>query len=92
MRTDANRSLTNVTFWRNSAVEHGGGMVLNPWTHPPITSCTFAENSAGLNGGGLFCMKESSPALNRVIIAFSSSGEGLYGTDESVPTLACCDL
>ena len=92
MRTDANRSLTNVTFWRNSAVEHGGGMVLNPWTHPPITSCTFAENSAGLNGGGLFCMKESSPALNRVIIAFSSSGEGIYGMDESVPTLVCCDV
>ena len=53
---------------------------------------TFAENSAGLNGGGLFCINESSPALNRVIIAFSSSGEGIYGMDESVPTLACCDV
>lgn len=92
MKTYANGSLTGVTFWRNTAVEHGGGMVLMAWTHPPITSCTFADNSAGLNGGSVFCINESSPELNRVILAFSSSGEGIYGMDDSFPTLACCDV
>ena len=27
-----------------------------------------------------------------MIIAFSSSGEGIYGMDESEPTLACCNV
>ena len=92
MKTYANGSLTNVTFWRNTAVEHAGGLMLMSWTHPPIVSCTFAENSAGMNGGGIFCINESSPEISRTIIAFSPSGEGIYGMEDCFPTLACCDV
>lgn len=86
--------LERCTFAGNRATlgsAYGGGLSCQA-SSPILTSCTFAGNLAAVEGGGLH-LYQSSPTLDRTIVAFSAGGAALYCYDSgSAPTLGCCDL
>jgi predicted outer membrane repeat protein len=70
---------------------YGGGLFCNA-SSPILTSCTFTGNGASIDGGGIH-LYQSSPTLDRTIIAFSTSGAAVYCYGSgSTPTLGCCDV
>jgi predicted outer membrane repeat protein len=82
--------LSFVTFRENDAGERGGGMNCGFSSDFTLSSSTFYGNAAS-QGGALYC-EFGSPWLNRVIVAFSESGGGVYGYGTAEPVLACCDV
>jgi hypothetical protein len=86
--------LDGCTFAGNSAnlgSAYGGGIFCNA-SSPILTNCTFAGNAAAVDGGGIH-LYQSSPTLDRTIVAFSTSGSSIYCYDGgSTPTLTCCDV
>lgn len=79
-----------VTFYRNEAADAGGAVMYSTGSLT-LANTTFCENSAGVRGGAIYCY-HTSPWLNRVIVAFSTSGGGIYGDNDARPVLACCDV
>jgi len=75
-------TVTNSTFTANSAL-YGGGMYNYFASSPVLTNLTFSGNAATNSGGGMFnYWNGSSPLLNNVIIANSTSGgDCVQGSD-----------
>lgn len=81
-------SLSNITFYGNSA-DYGGGMYNNTLSNPTLSNITFTGNSAAFMGGGLCNFDDSSPTLTNVTFSGNSaSGGGGILNDSSSPTLA----
>ncbi|MBU1699517.1 MAG: hypothetical protein KJ970_13575 [Candidatus Eisenbacteria bacterium] len=90
-----NPQLVDCTFNNNSGdypVNGSGGAILCDASSPTLTTCTLAGNYATTSGGGIY-LYQSSPSIERTIIAFNTIGESVYcyGTGSS-PTLTCCDV
>lgn len=76
------------TFYNNSA--ENGGAILCYGSEPSIENCTFAHNSAESHGAGVG-IHSGSVMVRNTIVAFSTSGEGVYCFSGSL-TLECCDV
>jgi hypothetical protein len=59
---------------------------------PQLISCTFFGNEAPRCGGGIYLAPNSAPTVAYTIIAFSVSGESVFGPLDADITLACCDV
>ncbi|MFC1573204.1 C25 family cysteine peptidase, partial [Candidatus Eisenbacteria bacterium] len=68
-----------------------GGAIALEASSPEITNCTLAHNAAANAGAGLYC-SDSSPTVERCLIAFSPSGEGVACSGISDPVFTCCDV
>jgi predicted outer membrane repeat protein len=66
-----------------------GGAIYCEYSSMTVSDCTFHGNSAGGVGGGIYCGSSSSAMMENTIIAYSSSGEAISGTDVA---LTCCDI
>lgn len=82
--------LREVLIYGNVATSSGGGVYCRSTCRPQMYNVTIVENSAA-SGGGVYCYS-SSPWLARVIIANSSSGDGVHGDNGSQPVLTCSDV
>ncbi len=77
----------------DNAARCGAGLDL--WhASPSVTGCTFVGNHAdGCPGGGISCNNGSSPTVRSCIVAFSSSGEGIFVDDMTCnPSISCCNV
>ena len=80
-------------FLRNSA-EYGGAIWGNGWDIDVSVSCTYAYNSVSMLGGAFFEMANYGGPVQIIdsIIAFSTTGAGIY-VDPTVPLeLSCTDI
>ncbi|MBD3219012.1 MAG: hypothetical protein GF310_12120, partial [candidate division Zixibacteria bacterium] len=77
-------TLDNCIFSENSS-ENGGGAYLLA-ASPTIKSCTFVGNDAFF-GSGIYSETFNS-SIENTIIAFNTTGEGLWGE----PELSCCNI
>jgi len=82
-------SFEDSVFIGNSAVDGGGFACLT--CNPQFVNVTFYGNSATGKGGGIYAWY-SDPWLAKVIVAFSSDGEGLCCEYNSEPVIICCDV
>jgi hypothetical protein len=82
----------NVIF--GNTAQEGGGIGCY-WSWPNIVGNTIWGNCAA-QGGGMWLGEESSPAISNSIIAFNTSGGGIYvGQDPlppSMPLISYCDV
>jgi hypothetical protein len=85
---DSSPVVSSCTFWRNTGAWAGGARLMGS-SVPLITECTFYGNAG--DGGGLACFGESSPVLERTIIAGSTSGGAIFPDGPDV-ILSCCDI
>lgn len=70
---------------------HGGAVYCDTSSSPILTHCTISENSGGL-GGMVYCGSGSSPTFNSTIVAFSTSGYGIYFSDCLNAVVEYCDV
>jgi predicted outer membrane repeat protein len=89
--SDSSPDIIDSIFWANSAGSCGGAVSCIASSDLSLTAATMASNSAAESGGAIF-LEDSSPTLGRSILAFSSSGGGVYAVGLSSPTLHCCDV
>jgi len=93
MRNDnSHPKLTNCTFDRNLATDHGGGMFNYFSSKPTLINCRFIGNvAARQDGGGMFNGSGSRPTLTNCLfignIAKDGGGIRNWGAD---PTLVNC--
>jgi predicted outer membrane repeat protein len=85
--TSGSGTFANCVFYGNRA-NLGGGMYAQ-FYQCDITNCTFTSDSAGV-GGEIYC-DQSSPDIQKTIIAFSIAG-GAVSCNSANPTLAYCDV
>jgi len=67
-----------------------GGAIACTSSDPEIVSCTLVGNAAPV-GGGIDC-EDSSPTIEKTIIAFGSEGEAVACFGVSQPVLSCTDV
>ena len=84
-------TITNNTITGNSAIGSGGGIYCDDSSPTIITNNTISHNSADLNGGGILC-SDSEVTIRNCIVAFSTSGEGIYVVSGQVPQVSYCDV
>ena len=72
-------TVSNSTFYRNSADSDGGGIAGDNST-VAVTNCTFAHNSAGVNGNAIERSGGGSLALRNTIVAYSIAGTNCVGS------------
>jgi hypothetical protein len=73
----ASPELSNVLFWKNTAIDTGGAGMLNLQSHPVLTNVTFAENRVtgpGGVGGAIANLDTSSVTLINSILWGNVSG------------------
>lgn len=78
-------------FAQNNASGSGGAIFCAAFAAATIRSNTFSENSATAQGGAIY-LRDSSPLIERNIIAFSVDGEGIVCILASAPTLRCNNI
>ena len=80
---------TECTFWQNSALEHGGGVVNTLRTAPIFVSCVFDSNICDLSGGGMFNDFGAAPMLLNSIFRNNEAkfGGGMANEGASTPIL-----
>ena len=83
-------TVTNCTFYNNSAWDGGGGMY-NENSSTTVTNCTFLSNSTGW-GGGMYNAQSSPMVINCTFSNNSASngGGGMYNYANSSPTTISC--
>ena len=87
---DSSLRLINCSFFKNSAMQSGGGMK-NDNSSPVLTDCTFSNNSAGWGGG--MNNGSSSPELTNCIFTnntANSDGGGIDNYNNSDPNITNC--
>ncbi|NDV20389.1 hypothetical protein GO013_13315 [Pseudodesulfovibrio sp. JC047] len=79
----------NCTFWQNSAVGHGGGVVNEMRTAPLFVSCVFDSNIADVSGGGMFNDFGTAPLILNSIFRNNEAknGGGIANEGGSTPVL-----
>jgi predicted outer membrane repeat protein len=82
--------LSECVFLNNWAMSYGGGLACRSGSNPVLREVTFCANRAEY-GAGVYC-KDSSPTLDRVIVAFGGIAEGIYCYGGCNLTLRCCDI
>ena len=80
-----------ITTFRNRAWEYGGSIYCGEYAIPTFELVTSACDSAGISGGGV-CCDNASPGFDRVIVAYSLGGGGVYGLGSSFPSFECSDV
>nr|WP_321512962.1 aryl-sulfate sulfotransferase [uncultured Pseudodesulfovibrio sp.] len=77
------------TFWQNSALAHGGGVVNTLRTAPLFVSCVFDSNIADISGGGMFNDFGAAPMLLNSIFRNNEAdnGGGMVNEGGSTPIL-----
>ena len=87
----AGPTLTGCVLSDNTAGSGGG--VFAGDGDSMLEGCTIVGNSAGFAGGGIYCGSEA-VSLANTIVAFSSSGGGVYypPTGRLIPSVVCCDV
>jgi predicted outer membrane repeat protein len=85
--------LTNCRFLNNSA-SYGGGLQCYGNGQCTLVNCSFSGNSASAGGSDLYCRNNSSPSVQKSILAFGSGRPAVerYETTNNNPTFTCCDL
>lgn len=73
----------------NQSAEGGGAYCII--ASPEFTNCTFDGNAAGA-GSGLLAYFHSHPTLDRSIVAFGATGEGLRCGSSSSIAVTCSDV
>jgi uncharacterized repeat protein (TIGR02543 family) len=85
VNTNSSPTLTNVTFFGNSATDGGG--IFNTSSSPMLTNVTFTGNSATYNGGGMYNYSSNPTLTNVTFSANSASWGGGMNNYSSSPTL-----
>jgi len=87
-------TLIRCVFSGNSALSGGGGGAhVSYWSSPTFANCTFFENNSFGSGGGVASDSWASPTLESSVVAFSTSGQGVYcGDPGGSATLTCCNV
>jgi len=85
---------TGATFYGlivgNNTAGDGGGMY--SWGGAPsVQLCTFYRNSAD-GSGAIHCRATGTMMLLQTIVAFSTSGKGIYCQEGATPYVAYCDI
>ncbi|MBD3347670.1 MAG: hypothetical protein GF400_00560 [Candidatus Eisenbacteria bacterium] len=75
-------------FISNTAYR-GGGVYCRDGSDPVITECTFADNAGDYFAAGIFCF-DSSPTVERCVIAHSNTGGPITCAEASNPTVVRC--
>lgn len=92
---DSEAEVSSSTFLDNNSSLIGGAFAISA-SDPTFTECTFVGNGAtsfdGMGGGAIWCSFDSSPRLERCLLAFQTAGAGLIAEKGSSPDLICCDL
>jgi hypothetical protein len=89
---DSSPTVTDCSFWGNSANSSGGGMY-NYNSSPMVTDCIFSGNSAANYGGGMYNWGNPSPMVTDCIFegnSANSSGGGMCNWGNSSPTVTNC--
>ena len=88
--SDSSPTVTNCTFFLNSADIGGGGMC-NDDSSPAVTNCTFFLNSTDTGGGGMYNY-ESSPAVTNCTFYLNNASHGgaMLNYASSSPTVTNC--
>ncbi len=87
----ASPTIDHCLFLQNQAAS-GGAIHCWASSDPTIGNCTFSGNAAATNGAALYCYN-SSPALEKTLIAFNGPGGAIYTLDAgSEPQFSCCDI
>lgn len=83
--------ISECVFIDNWAMMHGGGVACRDGSNPTLREVTFCANGAEY-GSGIYC-ENSSPVLDRVLVAFGKVSEGAaYFYGACSPTITCCDI
>ena len=88
---DTQVTMENCVFTGNRVIEYDnfGGALYFGQSPGSITNCTFSDNAS--NYGGAVCIGwDSAVTITNSIIAFSSSGEGVYCSDDDDHIVHCC--
>lgn len=86
----ANAIITDCIIAGNHAYSASAGGLAITWSSSAtITNCTIVQNGTDYQGGGIY--SESSPIIENTIVAFNTSGAGIYCQGGN-PTLTCCDV
>jgi hypothetical protein len=72
-------TVSNSTFYRNSADSDGGGIAGDNST-VAVTNCTFAHHSAGVTGNAIERTGGGSLVLRNTIVAYSTAGTNCVGS------------
>jgi len=74
----------------------GGGIYCSGGSNVTLTNCTISNNkvapSISKGEGGGIAMSNSSPTIERTIVAHSGIGKGLVCLGTSNPVVSCCDI
>jgi predicted outer membrane repeat protein len=90
--TNASPVVESCVFAGNRA-SRGGGVWCAVLSAPVFVNCTFYGNHSYDGGGAIYCTEESSPVLEKTIIAYSADGGAIEVEDAmSSATLTCCDV
>jgi fibronectin type 3 domain-containing protein/5-hydroxyisourate hydrolase-like protein (transthyretin family) len=94
-------TVSNCTFYRNSAVGHrGGGMFNMTGSSPTVSECEFIENQSG-DGGGMTNENNCNPIVTNCLFIDnqslsnpwgSGSGGGMHNRVSSSPTIINCSF
>jgi len=82
-------TLTNVTFFGNTASD-GGGMLNLFTSSPTLTNVTFSSNTATHWGGGMYNSTNCNSTLTNVLFSGNSadSAGGMFNANYSSPTIS----
>ena len=81
-------TMENNVIAGNTATTYGGGLYCGTACTLALSSTTLAGNEAS-NGGGIY-LENTAPTINSTIVAFSTSGAGLYCA-AAAPTITYCN-
>jgi hypothetical protein len=84
-------TVTNCTFFENSAAMYGGGMY-NEAASPSVTNCTFDNNSAGTDAGGMLNADAADPQVINTTFTGNTAGSngGAMLNAICAPTVTNC--
>ena len=83
---------TDCLFVENEAAQVGGAIQIQVEASPHFVGCTIADNQSGGRGSGIHVSPDSGLDLDRCIIAFNTTEEGVLVSEGSVVTARCCDI
>lgn len=82
-------AITQTLVYRNEAIaQYAGGVWFQAGT---LQQSTIVDNDAATTGGGVYS-HGGTGTIDRCIIAFNGTGEGVAATEGNAPTLTCCDV
>jgi len=83
--------LTGCTFTANQATIGAAAFTCGTST-AEYYNCSFIGNDASMNGAGLYTACHGTAILERTLVAWSVSGQGVFEESLSEITLVCCDI